>query len=172
MDFIGECNNHGLPESDFAAVWCGRCLREDCSRAIKGKSRFEARTSTWEERLFTQVRALPETDPRYEGITAKHFQETPGRALEVKGWDEPPVPQPVPEVLENSGTKAARCPTNRDEKAKEPPPAQVPAGDILGRVPNQAGRVLGSAPAGWTPNEIVIRPGGRVKVGGSGVDGK
>jgi len=157
MDFISECNNHGLTESDFVAVWCVRCLREDCSRAIKGKSRFEARTSTWEERLFTQVRALPETDPRYEGITAKHFQETPGRTLEVKGWDEPPVPQPMPEVM---------------EKAKEPPPAQALAGDILGRVPNQSGRVLGSAPAGWTPNEIVIRPGGRVKVGGSGVDGK
>jgi hypothetical protein len=160
MDYLRECNDQGITEGDFVAVWCSRCLREECPRSIKGKTRFEARVSTWEQRLFTQRPVMAETDPRYSTLTAKHFQEAPGRALEVRGWD---VPQPEPTELPK---ESAQLPSVSADPGAAPPYLQ------LTRVPNQAGRTLTTAPAGRAAGETVIRPGGRVKVGGSGVESK
>lgn len=153
MDYLRDCNDQKIQEADFAAIWCSRCLREDCTRSIKGKSRFEARVSSWQERLFTKVPALPETDPRFALIQAKHFQEAPGRPYEVKGWDAP-APPPAAEL------------------PQEPAPLPQAPADAFSRIPNQAGRTLSTAPEGRAPGEVVIRPGGRVKVGGSGVVSK
>jgi hypothetical protein len=148
-DFITECNEYKVPEQDFVGAWCSRCRREDCVRSSQGTSRFDVRTKTWQERLFTKVPKLPETDPRFPGIAAKMFQET-DKTVQAHGWDAPPPPMPEPSQVES------------------PPPAPVSVGQYT-RAPNQSGRVLGTAPAGWTPKEAVIRPGTRIKLGGGGV---
>jgi hypothetical protein len=148
MDHIRECNEFKITETDFVKAWCSRCLREDCTRAIKGKSRFEARTSTWQERLFTDVPRLAENDPRYPSIVAKMFQETPGRPAEIRGWDAPEPAAP--------------------ETPPAPPIPTTPVSQLV-KSPNQSGKILGTAPAGWSPKEAVIRPGTRIRIGGSGV---
>ena len=144
-DFIRECNEFKISEGDFTQAWCSRCLREDCDRGIKGVGRFEARTRSWRDRFFTNTPKLAETDPRYPTIVAKSFQEI-GKPLEVRGWDEPSPPI----VVEAS-----------------PQPAPQVVGST--KLPNQAGRVLGTAPTGWSPKESVIRPGTRIRLAPSGV---
>ena len=162
MDHIRECNGHKIAEDDFARAWCARCLREDCTRSIKGKSRFEARVSTWQERLFTNVPRLDASDPRYADISAKLFIETPSRAQEVRGWDEPAPPQaelsPAPVIV----------------AAPDPNPvvANPSINSQPARAPNQSGRILGTAPEGWAPKETIIRPGGRIRLSGVGVEDK
>ena len=116
-DFFNECNNMGVPEEDFRRIWCIRCVQPECHRSHKGKSRFEARVSTWEERLFTGVPRMPETDPRYHVLASQKFEES-----------QRPVQVQVPANLDSGvGTLA------------EP----LPSGFVMSRVPNQSGKVLG-----------------------------
>ncbi|SRR5574343_278260 len=148
-DFITECNEFKVPEQDFVRAWCARCRREDCPRSSHGKSLFEERTRTWQERLFTKIPKLPESDPRYADIASKTFVDGAGTSsAQVHGWDAPAPETPI--------------------EASQPTPAPVTVGQYT-RTPNQSGRTLGTAPPGWTPKEAVIRPGARVRLGGSGV---
>lgn len=135
LDLIGECNDQKLPLEDFRMSFCNRCLQQECTRSQAGLSRFDARVSSWEERLF-HAPQLPKQDPRYAAIIAKKFlalpvgsipgvrlSETSGRTQE---WVDPATlddaslppqifaePPPVPEI-------------KVDFPAAEPEPPRVP----------------------------------------------
>ena len=151
MDFFRECNNLNVPEEDFKLSWCNRCLQKDCVRSGEARSRFEARTATWEERLFLKVPRMPETDPRFPIIASKEFQSVENKKpYEVKGWDEPaPVETPTPKQVASVPAKFTDVTV----------PGSVDKTPI--KMPDQTGRVL------ETVGEMKIQPGGKIRLRGS-----
>src|SRR5690349_2638847 len=90
QDYLRVCNEHNIPFTDFMAGWCSRCFQKECTRSLHGKSRFEARTNTWEDRLFNHVPKLDPKDERYKDITAKHFLNiAPGSPGAASSWLDP-----------------------------------------------------------------------------------
>lgn len=181
-DFLGECNAQGEPLVDFQATWCAFCLQPECSRSMAGKSLFDRRVRTWEERLFTAVPRMNPNDERYPHIAAKRFVGVPGSE------------ERTPEV--GSGWVDPMRPDESDEKGpdtqRDPVPEFIPEGDVTEPAPpprfqakpNQ-GRVLAGAPTKqaqadpWEPrkaststNDVVVPAGGRVRLGQPGVDPK
>lgn len=148
-DFLGECNNLGVPEEDFGRIWCIRCTQQECTRSHQGKSKFEARVTTWEQRLFTDVPRMPETDPRYKPLATQPFEEG-------ESWrGTAPVQVQVPA----SWNEPAKAP----EAAPQPDPATLPSGFVAARVPHQSGRMLG--------DQNVVKPGARIRMGGPKIPG-
>ena len=149
QDFIAECNNLHVSTEEFCSVWCPRCANSECTRSAVGKGGFDARVRTWEERLFKNPPKLPETDPRFELINAKMFQEVPvGQISVVHGWDVesrgegaeqttsiiiPAVPSVAPQITEV--------------------PQKPVSTAVLGNTPNQSGQMVGGT------NETIIKPG-------------
>jgi hypothetical protein len=89
LDFLGECNNQGVPLEDFRLAFCARCFQQDCTRSQFGTSKFEARVTTWEERLF-KAPQLQKTDPRFPLISAKRFLSlNSGPAPSIREWIDP-----------------------------------------------------------------------------------
>jgi len=78
QDYLSECNDPSLgpplTEEEFKLAFCDRCVNAECKRAIRGDP-YQARTSTWEKRLFLEVPRLKPTDPRYEGIRHQRFEK-------------------------------------------------------------------------------------------------
>lgn len=72
-DCLRECNNQGVPLEDFRLAFCVRCLQPECTRSTYGSSKFDQRTQTWVERLFTQVPRMDPTDPRFQEISGQGF---------------------------------------------------------------------------------------------------
>jgi hypothetical protein len=143
-DFIHECNNLSVPLEDFTGVWCLRCKRTECIRSLAGKSRFDIRASTWEQRLFTEVPRLDAKDPKYQEIVGtKTF-------VEVQGW-QPEVAKPEP--------KFEPPPEPTASELIEPQPQRSPAMFTFDQVPDQSGRTLG------TP-ERILKPGAKIRMGG------
>lgn len=78
----------GLPIPEFKQAFCDRCLQSECSRSLQADSRFEARVSTWYERLFEKPDQLPQDDPRFAQIkekASKFIEITPERAVPILG---------------------------------------------------------------------------------------
>lgn len=73
LDLYQECNTTQAPVDMFTEQCCSRCVNPDCVRSQYGKSSFDVRTQTWEERLFTQVAKLDQADPRFEKIVNQKF---------------------------------------------------------------------------------------------------
>jgi hypothetical protein len=143
-DFLAECNNLGVTEDEFRGIWCIRCVRKDCVRSHQGKSKFEARVSTWEERLFTNVPRMPESDPRYPKLADQDF-------VEGESWGGKSTSVQVPANWE---------PAPQEPEAAPPPdPAPLPSGFVSKRVPHQSGRTLGDVQ--------VVKPGAKIRLGGS-----
>jgi hypothetical protein len=140
-DYLRDCNTLGVTEEEFRTIWCIRCIQQECSRSHQGKSRFEARTATWAERLFTNVPRMRESDPRYPRLAAQEFvpvESWKGTSVQVPAsWDPP--------------AEAARPPA--------PAPATLPTGFVASRVPHQSGRMLGDVQ--------IVQPGARVRLGGA-----
>lgn len=91
-DLLRECNDKDVPLEDFSRQFCVRCLQPECSRSLVGKSKFEQRVSGWEDKLFKQPPRMDLSDPRYEIIRGKRFQEVQtGPVLEIgRGpWQDP-----------------------------------------------------------------------------------
>ena len=105
-DLLGECNDKAVPLDDFQAAWCSRCLSPECSRSLHGQSRFDARVSTWHQRLFEKPALMPVSDPRYAALAAQRFVLYDPNVPEVRGsWEAPlplvvEAPAPVIEVPE------------------------------------------------------------------------
>ena len=103
-DLIRECNDQNIPEEDFRRAFCGRCFNKECGRSSFGGDKFAQRTSTWVERLFTDVPKMRPEDSRFGDLSAQNFIDVPvGRLHEVGGSDwidplNPAPPEPVPEV--------------------------------------------------------------------------
>src|SRR5574337_931171 len=107
-DLLPECiPNQQVPLEAFASDFCSRCLNEECTRSIAGKSRFEARVASWEERLFLNPPVMAPEDPRYSKLAAQKFitidvGRTPEIRTSASAWVDPnelsepePVPHPV-----------------------------------------------------------------------------
>jgi hypothetical protein len=72
-DYLRECNNRSLPLEDFRLTFCVRCLQPECTRSTYGSSKFDQRTQTWVERLFTQVPRMDPSDPRFKETSEQNF---------------------------------------------------------------------------------------------------
>lgn len=104
-DWLGDCNDRGVPLEDFRLQFCVRCLQPECTRSQHGRSRFDARVADWENKLFLNVSRMDEADPRFASLSAKKFLSIDsGPAPEVRSWvdprdltEAPAAPAPAPE---------------------------------------------------------------------------
>jgi len=89
-DYLRECNNQGVPLEDFRLTFCDRCLQPECTRSTYGTSKFDQRTQTWVQRLFTEVPRMDPKDPRFDLIASQGFSpmdpEIPSQGSE---WVDP-----------------------------------------------------------------------------------
>lgn len=133
-DYLGECNDQGVPLEDFRLAFCVRCFQAECSRSKFGTTKFEQRVQTWEERLF-HAPQLPKTDPRWQQISAKKFLVlSSGPAPAVREWIDPqtldvPAPpaqiQPAPLPVVKPPPVAAKPPEPPPPVKVEPPPPVI-----------------------------------------------
>lgn len=183
-DYLGECNDHAVLPDDFRLTFCVRCVQPECSRSIVSNSQFEARVSTWAERLFLNVPRLDPSDPRYQPLATQKFVTIDvGRPHEVQGWIDPLEPQPEPAPAPSPpAPEPVPLPEPVPEQAPSEPkvPARLPRRMVLANAPDQSGRML--AGANRTPTKdpwaspepeknvgTVVSSGARIKLGGSGV---
>jgi len=194
LDYLGECNDQGVPLEDFRLAFCVRCFQKDCTRSQFGTSKFEARVNSWEERLFSPPQ-LPKNDPRYSTITAKRFLTLPaGPIPNVREWIDPQTldtspsanqasPAPTSQMAQSAETSAPDpAPISEEvEKTQEAPRSRQ---NLFVNTPYTGPRTLVNQPTrsadteksrdAWSvpeplkPGEKVIKPGARVKIGGSG----
>lgn len=186
-DLLAECNNLKIPLEDFVGSFCSRCLQTECTRSQSGKTRFDARVSTWEQRLFTNVAKMDPADERFSKISAQRFlslaTSPPG---EASAWVDPrnlestkafsiPLPEPSQVRVEPSPMVMA-VPT--EPQVVSPP---IPATRLI-NTPTRSGQMIGGAsvqPAvpvsdPWQspkstqaskPGEIIVKPGAKIKLG-------
>lgn len=195
QDFLGkECALQGLSIQEFQEAFCSRCLNKDCGRSIAGKSKFEQRVNSWEERLFTEVPRMAPNDPRFEGIHAQKFitlgkdrpYEVQSAWVDPRDLEEPPEiakPAPVaPEIVKPAPeiVKPEPVPPEIVKPAavepSPPPPVRQP-GRVL-NTPLQQGQMLDGPkkPAKprdpWEPPPTkteddgkIVEPGSRFRFG-------
>lgn len=137
-DYISECNNLNASEEHFIKVWCLRCRQSECTRSNAGKSLFELRVNSWQERLITHVPKLPEDHPSYNEISQKRFVRV--------GWEpqqnEQQIDTPPQEAsVETSVAEPSRCPVR-----------------YIHNIPDQSGRSI------EPPKERIVQPGGRIRL--------
>jgi len=125
LDFLGECNNQAVPLEDFRLAFCVRCFQQDCTRSQFGTSKFEARVTTWEDRLF-KAPQLQKTDPRFPLIAAKRFMSlNSGPAPSVRAWIDPQTLDVSPPAVQVSPVLVGVTPPVQELLGKprqEPPP--------------------------------------------------
>lgn len=190
-DMLPECNDAGLDLVSFQSDWCSRCLNLECTRSLAGKTKFEARVSTWEERLFKNPPRMSPDDPRFEKIAAQKFITIDvGRTPSVSSaWVdptdlvEPPAaaPAPIATLPQVATSVEAPAPTVQKDTGS-PASAPLPVRLALGNAPDQSGKTLPSppstsiskrdpwaAPSPSDTNETIVTPGASVKLRGSGV---
>jgi len=149
-DYLHVCNNHGVPIPDFEQMFCNRCLNPECSRSLAGKTKFEARTSTWYEALFESPQRMDRQDPRYPQISAQKFLDVPGAPLQVSSdWidprdlepPEPPVVSPKPQKVQSASKGSSDLPLLRPEVVQDSVvPSQSPETRV--QTPFKQGTVL------------------------------
>ena len=143
-DLIRECNDQNIPEDDFRRAFCNRCFNKECERSSFGGDRFAQRTSTWVERLFTDVPKMRPEDSRFKTLSAQNFIDVPvGRLHEVGGsdWIDPlnpatPAPEPAPEITATTAPEPPPVPATQSQSAQEP-------GILLMNTPERKGVMLG-----------------------------
>lgn len=132
-----------VTEPELMAAACSRCLQQECSRSLYGKSKFEHRISTWRGRLFETVPRMDEADPRFVVLSSKKFLEIDrGRVPEITSgsgsWIDPrdlDVPEESPQASPPVEPVVVAAPA-----LPEPPPVVVPT-------PEPAPAVVESAPS-------------------------
>jgi hypothetical protein len=180
-DWLGTCNDQGVPLEDFQRQFCARCLQPECTRSQHGQSQFDARVANWEDRFFHSVPQMDESDPRFQQIRAKRFLgiDTSGPAV-VQGWVDPlkleeapalpaepamvPPPEPVPtyEVPEAKQVEA-RAVADLEEQGPAPVEAQEasaprrPTGTPM-NTPNQPRQMVGGKKVDEQPTVSVSDP--------------
>lgn len=182
-DWLGDCNDQGVPLEDFRLQFCERCLQPECTRSQHGKSQFDARVADWESRLFLDVPRMDKSDPRYEDLQAKRFLGIDtSRVPEVQSWVDPrdlqqptpkkpePVPEPalVPEpppeyeMPETKQVEAQAVADIEEQGPAEPEPVPLPAVETPQRAalntPNQPGQMLGGKKVDEKPVAPVSDP--------------
>jgi len=180
-DMLAECNNLKVPFQDFAEAFCSRCLQKDCTRSQAGKSRFEARISTWEDRLFNNVAKMDPSDERYKEISAQSFVSISANPRgATASWVDPrdiettkviSIPAPQPTVV----------PVPVFVPPEPPKPIVLPMASVgrLVNTPTKSGQIIGEGPQKasspvsdpWRtapplkPGDVVVKPGAKIKLG-------
>ena len=102
VDYLRVCNALGMKDQDFQDLFCARCARQECKRSKVGAFSFDSRTSSWRERLFTEVPRLDPSTPAAAAIRALDFPNVnPALEIHTKTSDLGPMPehwQPAPET--------------------------------------------------------------------------
>lgn len=176
-----------LPVQVLQEAHCSRCFQSECARSLHGRSRFEQRITDWQSRLFTDVPRMDERDPRIVTLRAKKFLDIDaGPIPEIRAsqgaWRDPrdldvPAPDPQSTATASEPTSVPAAPAPVEAPVPSPAPPVVPR---LLNTPTQQGRMIGGFQPGpardpWEvrPQETkglpVVKPGARVKIGGSGV---
>lgn len=186
QDHLATCNELGVPIRDFEMQFCARCLQVECTRSQHGKSRFEQRIGTWRERLFEEVPRMNDADPRMKDIRAKRFIDIDtGPIPEIGERHEWRDPRDLDAATESAQTVVEVPPTTSvvsTTPEPSPSPSVVPVATQLMNTSTQPGRMLGGRklkpkddadPWAVKPQETqglqVVKPGARIKIGGSGV---
>jgi hypothetical protein len=177
-DLLAECNNLKVPFQDFFDAFCSRCLQKDCSRSQSGKSRFETRVATWEERLFTSVSRMDPSDERFSKINTQHFVNIDvGRSGEAPSWLDPREVETTKEFsIPAPQSLAESAPSPIVESPLKSPESVVTSASGLVNTPNRPGQIIGGKPTvlvsdPWKstqpikPGEIVVKPGAKIKLG-------
>jgi len=132
-DFLAECNEHGVPVPDFQAAFCSRCMQPECTRSQHGKSKFDRRTLTWEDRLFLGVPKLSESDPRYLPILNADFRtisEGPTKvSIHNPSWNDPR------DIPKNSA-EIAKVPLGTVSIESQPPLEENPEKSLAPTLPS------------------------------------
>jgi hypothetical protein len=191
LDYLKECNTLGTSLEDFSMAFCNRCHQKECLRSQAGKSRFEQRVSTWEDRFFKNPPRMDPSDPRFEEFQARRFLEfNPdnfGPIPEIghrSAWVDPKDVVQEPVVTEPEPKAVDQAPPPLPAPTVEPaPPAPAPAQAALVNTPFKQGTMLGGrqapkttpAPvydpwAGPAPSQSsgdkIVKPGAKVRLGG------
>lgn len=161
-DFLKDCNNLAVPMTEFTAVWCKQCLQSECSRSAHGTSKFDQRTQSWKERLFTDVSRMDPSDQRYQGIAGQGFElinpepVTPGGDsawVDPRDLSKTKVQVAVPSGFTLTAEPPKEAPQVEVPEARVQPsqvskePENLPREVLLMNSPDQSGRVLPGAPA-------------------------
>lgn len=144
QDFLNLCNSMNVPLEDFKGQFCNRCLNTECVRSIVGKSGFDQRVATWQQRLFTEVPQLGPEDPRFVQISAKKF-------LGVEAG-------PIPEIGATPVKSAWIDPRNLDEASERvqkveasPPVLETVQEPVVAEAPKAESVVSRPEPKTTTP---------------------
>lgn len=163
-DLLPECNGSNAPLDIFAESCCKFCINAECSRSQFGKTKFDQRVSTWEERLFSKVPRMNPADPRFTLISGQKFLSLDvGRVPEVgSSWMDPrdleaqqgPLGAAPPAPVVNvEAAVVTQAPTQASDQPVSPPavtaPKLVSRRMVLGNTPSQSGTVL---PGGASPS--------------------
>lgn len=127
-DQFHVCNNLNIPLPDFEAQFCKRCFNSECTRSLHGKTKFDIRTATWEDRLFKNPDRMDQSDPRFPAISAQRFLEIPtGAPLEIgrSAWVDPRNIEPEPEPPRPRPLRVLPVVTAPPEPAPTPAPEPV-----------------------------------------------
>lgn len=94
QDFYDDCSS-GFGSTrptveQLAEAWCNRCSNTECSRSL-GKTKFEQKVETWEDRLFLHTPRMSPSDPRFLPIASQGFHTIElGRVPEIRSaWHDP-----------------------------------------------------------------------------------
>jgi len=186
-DQYGECNMDNIPVDEFTAECCMRCVSPRCTRSFFGKSKFEIRTGSWYERLFSEVPKMDPDDPNYEKIAAQKFMPAEEPVAVNSDWTEPkdlPAPVPEPKIETKIESKSEPLPEETPPKILDPPPPPPPqekgqlSRDLAySNTPTKQGQMISGAKSkpqkdAWDApaapidtNARVIKPGEKIKIG-------
>jgi len=114
-DFLKECHSQvagkvkePLTFELFSESFCTRCLQPECTRSSHGKTKFDQRVTSWEDRLFLKVPRMDPGDPRFESIAGQEFSPVQ-ESLIVHGWGTEGEPEPpmafIPEPVQKAVTE-------------------------------------------------------------------
>lgn len=174
VDLLGECNTGALPIDVITSEWCARCSNPECTRSLAGKLSFDQRTSTWLERLFTNVPRANPLDPKVQKIAAQKFLEiSPGRIPEIRssaptGWMDPrdlaqegravtiaaPPPMRPPQPPASEAT--SQPPLSEQQRAAAP--KGLPRHLVMANAPPQSGRIVSSPTSSPPPPTVPKDP--------------
>lgn len=195
-DLLAECVNPDTPVDVLTQAWCSRCGNPECVRSTVGLSKFERRVDNWNEKLFIDPPKLTPDDPRFAQIAALKFITIDvGRTPEINtppksAWVDPEElkePEPVPQIVTSPALVGEASPPQKEQAPPPSPPKPMVSGtsatmSLVGQnTPNQSGKVLRGSPAApttkgdpWSPeppdpSEVIVQPGAKIKMGGSGV---
>jgi len=173
---LPECNLNGAPLDVFVAECCQRCINPECTRSQFGGSKFDQRTGTWLQRLFTEVPKLQPNDPRFQAIAGQKFLTIDaGRTPEVRStvWVDPrdletasaqvtapPVVEPTPSLVVATAEAQPETldPPATNTPQPTPPRKSVPRHMVLANAPSQSGKIIRPETSSAPPKDAWAGP--------------